>query len=1000
MKRLITILLTVVCALENNLLISAQQVDNNPAISTQLHSLFLSLNTERIPTGILRDAAVELVDFDDFDGVLRDSNILNIKTYEMMLRSVNSSQFSNNISGHNITDVDDVIQQMRSKSVGDTIVVSSYFKKYNYIVPNALEDSLLVYHNGLLQDVFKNGVWQNPYAEKYLCGFAPYKLFLEPGEYVFSFDADMDFTNLNVINRSFDVGIGNGYSQINLGSNLSAIYSPGEYTLKYKLELSDGTELETHSRIIVTDYPDVGLSSNTQIDDFVFDSGEAYMGAKTRAHVFIRYASNDKLLRKPLFIVEGFDFNEGVGEHNFGFQTAEGFFNDNQLLLSDTYGYDLIYVDWYDCTEYIQANANQLIALIEYINSLKQQNGSVEQNAVLGISMGGLIARYALCKMEKDGKNHQTWTYISHDTPHMGANVPVGFLQMAYAVLSLASGSSGMEFITSTFLSSEYEILRKYLFGKSVRQMLINSINEFGVIDNSQHENFMRELRGLGFPKGCNGYRCYNRCVTNGGDINIQNSPYLYASGQFWTPGILSALFGGFDATLYLWITDNINMFFAHLLPGSVDVVGDMSVFPFTSPSCKTFEASIDYYKSFLWSSNMQVKVNLFSAESYAPNSIPIDIYKGSYYSLPQSGISNNGFFSYSFGMQPHFMFIPTASSICYLGGYANLTDQILSYDYLRDPDVLKDLPFDGLYFDGSYSATYHTTELNYMYEWMFKRPTDFKIVGPQIPTNGHVYFIDPVPQNAMVDWSTSDPSIATIENGRIVFNGNGYVTINAIVVDNGNICYDEMRVLIGMPQFTLSTITSYIDNKVIVRATPVPDSLSQISFPNNFIYEWYSPVALGHNSWISSISIAMPQGKSGYVYFRARSGNLISPIYSIFVLGQPYVIPGLPGFNVMSVNSEGKVFEAGENKEFVHVKSSDTKSYTFRYDDFSIVFHYFPSASQLVNELIRCDKFVSDLKRIKPWGNDDFIIIELGCEDNDNNSSVVLLKFSFNEDL
>lgn len=39
-------------------------------------------------------------------------------------------------------------------------------------------------------------------------------------------------------------------------------------------------------------------------------------------------------------------------------------------------------------------------------------------------------------------------------------------------------------------------------------------------------------------------------------------------------------------------------------------------------------------------------------------------------------------------------------------------------------------------------------------------------------------------------------------------------------------------------------------------------------------------------------------------------------------------------------------------------------------------------------------------MKCIKPWGNDDFIIIELGCEDNDNNSSVVLLKFSFNEDL
>lgn len=47
-----------------------------------------------------------------------------------------------------------------------------------------------------------------------------------------------------------------------------------------------------------------------------------------------------------------------------------------------------------------------------------------------GVSMGGLIIRYALTKMEHDGTDHRVERYISFDSPHLGANVPLGFQQM------------------------------------------------------------------------------------------------------------------------------------------------------------------------------------------------------------------------------------------------------------------------------------------------------------------------------------------------------------------------------------------------------------------------------------------------------------------------------------------------------------------------------------------------------------------------------------------
>jgi len=88
--------------------------------------------------------------------------------------------------------------------------------------------------------------------------------------------------------------------------------------------------------------------------------------------------------------------------------------------------YDIIYVDNNDGTDDIKRNAALLADVIKWVNTQKQTNGSSEPNVVMGISMGGLVARIALCQLEKQGYNHQTRLFISMDSPYNGANIPVG----------------------------------------------------------------------------------------------------------------------------------------------------------------------------------------------------------------------------------------------------------------------------------------------------------------------------------------------------------------------------------------------------------------------------------------------------------------------------------------------------------------------------------------------------------------------------------------------
>jgi hypothetical protein len=101
-------------------------------------------------------------------------------------------------------------------------------------------------------------------------------------------------------------------------------------------------------------------------------------------------------------------------------------------------GYDVIVVnhivnphnDIDGGSDYIERNAFTLISLMRHIKSIQQGN---EEAVVIGPSMGGLISRYALAYMEKkyaetglEKWNHNTRLWVSFDSPHQGANIPIG----------------------------------------------------------------------------------------------------------------------------------------------------------------------------------------------------------------------------------------------------------------------------------------------------------------------------------------------------------------------------------------------------------------------------------------------------------------------------------------------------------------------------------------------------------------------------------------------
>jgi hypothetical protein len=172
------------------------------------------------------------------------------------------------------------------------------------------------------------------------------------------------------------------------------------------------------------------------------ESDEEYEGKKAKGYITIRYADpNDPVLRRPLIIAEGYDPGHILNpEEKYGANDINQFLreirgldaNNLRQILINNPQYDLVYVDWKNGTDDLYRNAKLLKKVIELVNADKVAvNGVIQENVIIGQSMGGVITRIALKEMENEGKNHQTRLFISQDSPQQGANTPIAYQYMA-----------------------------------------------------------------------------------------------------------------------------------------------------------------------------------------------------------------------------------------------------------------------------------------------------------------------------------------------------------------------------------------------------------------------------------------------------------------------------------------------------------------------------------------------------------------------------------------
>lgn len=139
------------------------------------------------------------------------------------------------------------------------------------------------------------------------------------------------------------------------------------------------------------------------------------------------YLANDKFgLQRPVILSDGFNAGPSNFDELWHGLNGSGFAFIDELRRR---GHDLILLGYDERNASILTNAE--IATQCVMRAIAERKGTAPL-LTGGFSMGGLVTRYALAKMEHEGIDHQTATYLSFDSPHRGAWIPIGLQALAH----------------------------------------------------------------------------------------------------------------------------------------------------------------------------------------------------------------------------------------------------------------------------------------------------------------------------------------------------------------------------------------------------------------------------------------------------------------------------------------------------------------------------------------------------------------------------------------
>ena len=412
-------------------------------VEDRLQAALGALDTRELKTGVLYDRVLPFSGIERFTGgagsAVASRNVWRQLYEELRRASADPSQRPA---------AETVVERARRRA--DAIPLALLFDDYERIRPDALERGALAVRGGRLE----RGSGQAFERQTAFAVAALREWTYRGADVRFVLERDDYFSNRSVAapRLEADLDDGAGFRAMSFDRPLSAHYvAPGAKVVRVRATSADGDVREASFGFAVR-----ALAAPTP-DDTMFVTGTIpYLGGVASGQAYVYLAAGHTGLVNPVVAVEGFDL-----DNSMNWDELYALLDQEQLIENlRAEGYDFVVLNFLDATDYIQRNAFVLVELLERLRATLPPQKTVP---LAGASMGGLVGRYALAYMEKNGIDHPVRTYISFDAPHLGANIPLG---IQYWVKFFSSQSSEAAYLLSR------------LDRPAARQMLIYHYND------------------------------------------------------------------------------------------------------------------------------------------------------------------------------------------------------------------------------------------------------------------------------------------------------------------------------------------------------------------------------------------------------------------------------------------------------------------------------------------------------------------------------------------
>lgn len=505
------------------------------------------LDKSGISTGILYDRVFPFARLDLFGQLQTDTAEVNY--YKQAYSELRRASYDTTALYS-----DDIINDGIIKYKSDNKVpIALITYKFNQIDTLAIQDGLIYLSNNLYYDSSPRS--RSPYWEKTAVVVAALAETVNAGTVQFELASVFNANNLASPVTYVEIDFGNGLVSYTPGQTFTANFaSGGKHTIKYVVHFGNGSQVITFSTLNVSYSALARNSGTTPCKTDFFTTTETFQGydetsPKPGAGEVSYYFSscNDQTLRKPIIIMDGFDPGDeyngpSLYANELAYIDASGFpANFAEDMRAE--GYDIIMLNFpknpahfrlspvfgivpHDPkagADYIERNALVLVHLIKDINTQLAANGSTHELVIVGPSMGGLISKYALTYMEKKLNetsqttwNHRTKLWLSFDSPHLGANIPIGdqyFLEFFARKLNNEGAKDGRNKLDTPaarqmlihHFSTKSELPQAHWF----RSAFLNNVNSL----NPSTLGFPTQPRKVSVVNGSQqGYTTYSAC--------------------------------------------------------------------------------------------------------------------------------------------------------------------------------------------------------------------------------------------------------------------------------------------------------------------------------------------------------------------------------------------------------------------------------------------------------------------------------------------------------